>query len=579
MRMSLYLCLIVNLALLVGCGGQGGGGSTATSNLSMSLSTTAITVSASSQDAAPTATVNLTIRGDLPSTGLYYGWNNSTNMISAISDLQTANNVVSLTIQFAGASGKAIGTYTDTITVGVATDQAGQHQISGSPQTIQCNYNVINPPVVLTRVNPASAYVGGPAFTLTVTGTDFPVDAQVFWNGSPMPTTWISGTSLTAAVSATAIAVAGNAQITVASKDLEPSAGILFPVADSMATRVEGGVDCVWDGVHGVLYSSLLNGSGSLTPAIEAIDPASGRITAKVVCGVSSGVSVSGPARLAISDDCSFLYAFVYYPQVGVPAVIQRYALPALTLDSSFSIPLGTDSSTGYGYWVMEMAVAPGAPHTLAAILGLGGSSAGVEIFDDSQVRGSAILSGPADQQMFNSLAWGGDASTLYVLSGTLTYQLATVSVGASGPIVKTAQPVAMSSNTEGWDIHWVPATGYLYAGTGQVFAPGTGSVAGNCGSGWAGMAPDLAQDLGFYLDVAPDLPIGSPWGVEIHTCDLTKYTTLATTYIPIQVTSTTPVIQPRKVLRCGPSALVVAGGDQFVNPIWILTGPFAQGH
>jgi len=73
-----------------------------------------------------------------------------------------------------------------------------------------------------------------------------------------MPTTWISGTSLTAAASATAIAVAGNAQITVASKDLEPSAGILFPVADSMATRVEGGVDCVWDGVHGVLYSSLL---------------------------------------------------------------------------------------------------------------------------------------------------------------------------------------------------------------------------------------------------------------------------------------------------------------------------------
>ncbi len=577
MRLPLNPIVLAPLICLVGCGG---GNSPASTPFAMSLSKTSITVSASSQDAQPTATVDLTLQGTIPPAGFYYGWSNTKNMISGISAMQTSKNVISLTIQFNGATGKALGSYRDTITVGVATDQSGQNQISGSPQTIQCTYNVVNPAVPLTMVNPASAYVGGPAFTLTVTGNGFPTDAQVLWNGSPMPTTWVSATALTAAIPASAIATAGNVHVSVASSDLEPSADILFPVANSMATMVEGGSDCVWDGVHGVLYTSLLSQGGSQPPVIEAIDPASGQVTAKVPCGISSGLTMSGPARLAISDDCSYLYAFVYNPSSSMPGAILRYSLPSLALDQSFSIPMGTDPSTGNTYWVMGLAVAPGAPHTIAAILGLGGSSAGLEVFDDSQLRGSAILNSAADRQMLNSLSWGSDASTLYVLTGSPSFQLATVSVGSNGPVVQTEQPAALSSSTYGWDIHWVPAAHYLFAGTGQVFDPTTGGVVGTCGNGWAGMTPDLVQGIGFYLDVAPSLPQGSPWGVEVHSYDLASFTNLATTYIPIQVVATNYNIgQPAKVLRCGASRLVLAGGEQLVNPIWILTGPFAQGH
>ena len=71
----------------------------------------------------------------------------------------------------------------------------------------------LNDPTIV-GLNPNLAGAGGPAFTLTVTGTNFNKDSVVNWNGSPRPTTAVSLT-LTAAIPATDIAAAGTAQVTV----------------------------------------------------------------------------------------------------------------------------------------------------------------------------------------------------------------------------------------------------------------------------------------------------------------------------------------------------------------------------
>jgi hypothetical protein len=80
---------------------------------------------------------------------------------------------------------------------------------------------IVNPPAI-TGLSPSSAMVGGPAFTLTVTGTDFFPASTVQWNPSgtasgtnPRPTTFVSSTQLQAAISASDIAVAGIAQVEV----------------------------------------------------------------------------------------------------------------------------------------------------------------------------------------------------------------------------------------------------------------------------------------------------------------------------------------------------------------------------
>jgi hypothetical protein len=67
----------------------------------------------------------------------------------------------------------------------------------------------------ITRLEPASAAVGGQAFNLTVIGTGFVAASAVRWNGSDRPTTFVTGTELRAAIPASDIATGGVVTITV----------------------------------------------------------------------------------------------------------------------------------------------------------------------------------------------------------------------------------------------------------------------------------------------------------------------------------------------------------------------------
>ncbi len=69
---------------------------------------------------------------------------------------------------------------------------------------------LINLPLVPTAVAP-----GGPSFILTVNGTGFVASSTVYWNGSALATTYVSGSQVTAQVPASNIAAAGTATIKV----------------------------------------------------------------------------------------------------------------------------------------------------------------------------------------------------------------------------------------------------------------------------------------------------------------------------------------------------------------------------
>jgi WD40-like Beta Propeller Repeat len=72
-----------------------------------------------------------------------------------------------------------------------------------------------NPVPSITSLSPSSAAAGGPAFTLTVTGSNFISSSAVQWNGSGRTTTYVSSTELQAAITAADIAAPGTAQVTV----------------------------------------------------------------------------------------------------------------------------------------------------------------------------------------------------------------------------------------------------------------------------------------------------------------------------------------------------------------------------
>jgi hypothetical protein len=77
-------------------------------------------------------------------------------------------------------------------------------------------FRVNNPAPMILALTPESAIAGGPAFALTVTGTNFILSSAVQWNGVIRPTTYISDTRLSVSISAGDIANATAATITVA---------------------------------------------------------------------------------------------------------------------------------------------------------------------------------------------------------------------------------------------------------------------------------------------------------------------------------------------------------------------------
>jgi len=72
-----------------------------------------------------------------------------------------------------------------------------------------------NPVPTVTTISPNSSQQGGPAFTLSVVGANFLATSQVQWNGTTMPTTFVSSALITADVPATAVSTAGATVVAV----------------------------------------------------------------------------------------------------------------------------------------------------------------------------------------------------------------------------------------------------------------------------------------------------------------------------------------------------------------------------
>ena len=94
------------------------------------------------------------------------------------------------------------------------------------------SFSVGNPVPVLSAIQPTTAMGGSTAITLTLTGSDFLAGSQAAWNGTPLTTTYVNATTLTAEVPAsdlTASAAQVTANVTVVNPS--PNGGLSSPSA------------------------------------------------------------------------------------------------------------------------------------------------------------------------------------------------------------------------------------------------------------------------------------------------------------------------------------------------------------
>lgn len=161
-------------------------------------------------------------------------------------------------------------------------------------------------PPVITAITPASAPVGGAAFTLTVSGSGFVSGAAVVWNTANLTTTFGSATQLSAAVSANLLASAGSASVTVVNPDGTASNAVTFTISSappsitsiSPATAIAGGAAFTLT-VKGAGFVSgaavQWNGSGLATTFVSAAQ-LSAAVPANLIAKAGSAtVTVANP--------------------------------------------------------------------------------------------------------------------------------------------------------------------------------------------------------------------------------------------------------------------------------------------
>lgn len=119
------------------------------------------------------------------------------------------------------SSGSTLITSTFTLNVAgsvridIRKTDAGTNRINFDNISITDYTSTSNPAPTLTSISPASATAGSAATTMVVSGSNFVSGAVVNWNGTALPTTFSSATSLSASISSTLLATAGTASITV----------------------------------------------------------------------------------------------------------------------------------------------------------------------------------------------------------------------------------------------------------------------------------------------------------------------------------------------------------------------------
>ncbi len=196
------------------------------------------------------AAFTLTVNGTNFVSGAVVRLNGTDRMTTFVSSTQVTAAILSNDI---AAPGQA------TITVfNPASPSGGGGGLSNS---LTLNIVTPNPVPVITSLSPNPVTAGGPAFTLTITGTGFVSPSAVSFNGANRVATFVNNTTLTIQVAANEIASAGTANITVTNP---PSAGGGGGASNALTLTIIT-VSNPAPVLTGISPSSVMAGSAALT--------------------------------------------------------------------------------------------------------------------------------------------------------------------------------------------------------------------------------------------------------------------------------------------------------------------------
>ncbi len=178
-------------------------------------------------------------------------------------------------------------------------------------------FTINQPAPTITNLNPSSAVASGPGFTLTVNGSSFVSGSVVRWNGSARPTTYVSSTQLTAAISAADIAAAGSASVTVVSSSglitsntatfIISPAQTIASLNPSSATAADAAFTLTVNGTNFVSGMTVKwNQANRTTTFVSSTQLTADISTADIAAAGSASVTVVSSSGLVRSNTATF---------------------------------------------------------------------------------------------------------------------------------------------------------------------------------------------------------------------------------------------------------------------------------
>jgi trimeric autotransporter adhesin len=405
----------------------------------------------------------------------------------------------------------------------------------------------------ITAISPNMVASGSSTFTLTVTGTGFTSASTINWNGTPLTTTVVSGTSLTASVDSSLVNQLGWAAITVSTA--APGGGVSGSRAFSIYSLLNVPANSmVYDRYTRKLWVVLP--STSATPegnSIVPVDPGAATVGTPILIG-------SEPNVMAETSSGNYIY-------VGLSGAksMGRFNMKTQTLD--VTVPLTTSGFQPGPVAATQIATIPGLDNSVAV--------SNVGIFD---ISGSTATARPNSILGYNDAVFP-DSGHAYTFddysSGAEFYRYTVDSSGVHQVDGTTLNGMGGFSGSFALD------GGLGFGGAGGIFNPSTAVPQmvgvlplgqGPYGTGLfgGGVVPYQAENKAFVTGVNT----AGTWLVFLERFDTTHFLYEDQIQFP-----TTGVVQQTVGTRWGQDGLAFilnAGlGGTAPSQIMIMRGPF----
>ncbi len=379
--------------------------------------------------------------------------------------------------------------------------------------------SITDPPApTLTSILPNSGPINTAA-KITLSGAGFTANSTVAYNGTSLPATFISTSSLTVTLPASSVALPGNGSFTVTTP--APGGGTSAAMVYTAYIQIANN-SMIYNPVDGLFYVSVPSAAGlPYGNSVVSVDPATGALGTPIYVG-------SEPNKLAITSDGKYLW-------VGLDgaSAVRKVDLTGGVAGLQFTLGGNTGIYANPGT-ALALAALPGATDSVVVSATNEFSNLALAIYDSGVVRGGSSSTNNAYNSAY-SLLVDGTRGEVYAGSQNAYY---TYTYGSTGLTLKASSTSGTYASTSSDEMQI--AGGKLYTDFGGVYDAESGSLLGtlySSGTTKAGGPTGVDTSLGeaFVLDNSTN-----SYGTynQIQAFDTSTYNQKGVTTIPVNVTA-----------------------------------------